>query len=241
MAGGVGMGATLFNTTAIIVAAGSGTRMNLGYNKVYAEICGRPVLHYSIKAIDMSRCVDEIILVIAADEMQYCQEKVIIPGGYSKVSKIVAGGRTRQDSVWNGLIEVDSSAEVVVVHDGARPCVHTADIDSICSSVSAFGSVALGVPSKDTLKTVDKDGIVTGTPDRSFVWAVQTPQAFKRDILMAAYQRSREDESTATDETTLVERMGYPTRLIKGAYSNIKITTREDLVIAERILTRMCS
>lgn len=240
--------------TAVVLAAGSGKRMGTAVHKQYLLIDEKPVLYYSLRAFQDSELIDEIILVTGRDEEEYCRSQIVDAYGISKVTKIVAGGRERYHSVWNGLQAV-GQAGYVYIHDGARPFVDEEMIRRAYECVKRESACAAGMPVKDTIKIVDEKGFVEETPERSRVWLVQTPQVFNTDLVIHAYTLLMEKEKAAqessekdtgenivvTDDAMVVEQMtGHPVRLFEGAYENIKITTPEDLETAEVFLKRRC-
>ena len=232
------MGAIYNKASAIIVAAGKGSRMNSKINKQYLMLDGKPVLAYSIEAFEKAGCISEIIVVINKNDNGFFVDSVLKPYGFKKITAIVEGGEDRQASVFNGLCHVSPGSEIVAVHDGARPFV-TADI--IQRSVDAAlidGAACVGVPVKDTIKKVDEELNVEHTPDRSMLWTIQTPQTFRRNILVDAHEKAVLDGSGGTDHSVLAERLGYKVRMVMGGYTNIKINTAEDLVFAEAILKK---
>lgn len=219
----------------IIVAAGQGTRMNMDKKKQYIKINGESVLSRSIRAFEESELVDEIILVVNGDEIFYCKNDIIDAKGYNKVSSIVAGGHDRQESVFNGLKEVGRNKGIVLIHDGARPFIDNDTILNCIEGVIDFEAVCAAVPVKDTVKTADKDGFIAFTLDRSCLWAVQTPQAFRHELIIEAHEKADKEGFRGTDDAVLVERLGKKVKLVMGSYENIKITTQEDLLFAEAI------
>ncbi len=224
--------------TAIVLAAGSGKRMGTKIHKQYLLMGGRPVLYYSLKAFQDSPLIDEIILVTGSGEEEYCRKEIVVPYGITKVKKILAGGAERYNSVWNGLQETEEG--YVFIHDGARPFVDEEIIERAYECVCGCGACVAGMPSKDTVKIADSSDTVQSTPDRNHVWIVQTPQVFDTAIVKKAYGMLMEQEKiTVTDDAMAVELMtGNPIRLFRGSYENIKITTPEDLEIAEVFLQR---
>ena len=224
--------------TAIVLAAGSGKRMGTKVHKQYLLMGGKPVLYYSLRAFEDSKRIDEIILVCGAGEEDYCREEIVEKYGISKARKIIPGGAERYDSVWNGLKETKEG--YVYIHDGARPFVDEEIIERAYECVSEHHACVAGMPSKDTVKIADSGNIVTATPDRSSVWIVQTPQAFDTELIRKAYALLMEkDEISVTDDAMVAEQMlGASVRLFYGSYENIKITTPEDLEIAEVFLKR---
>ena len=222
--------------TAIILAAGRGTRMNSSMNKQYLVLKNKPILAHSIEIFQKCDLIDEIIVVANKDEEASCRTNVIEKYGYSKVKKLVSGGDERQFSVYNGLMQVDAKCDIVLVHDGARPLLTSVIIERCIDGVERYGAVSCGVPIKETIKIVDENHNVRVTPKRDSIWITQTPQAFKLDTLIKAHLRAIEEEIVCTDDAMLVEQLGINVRMIEGDYENIKITTPDDLIIAEAIL-----
>ena len=217
-------------TAAIILAAGRGSRMKSSLPKQYMELAGRPVLCHSVSAFAQSG-VDEIVLVCTPGEEGHVRELCANDGCLSYIKSIVPGGSERVDSVECGLNA--TAAEYVLVHDGARPLISSVVIKRCIAAVESHEAVCVGVPSKDTVKYTDDDRSVVDTPDRSRVWIAQTPQAFKRELLVSAY-KNYDHTYIPTDDTGLVEKeTGYSIYMVEGEYTNIKITTPEDLGIAE--------
>lgn len=219
----------------IVVAAGQGTRMNLDKKKQYIEIKGETILSRTIRAFQVNDLVDEIILVVNSDEIFFCKNEIVQARGFSKVISIVAGGYDRQESVYNGLKEVNEECSVVLIHDGARPFVDEQIIHTCIEGALSFEAVCAAVPVKDTVKTVDEEGYITITHNRAALWAVQTPQAFSCPLILEAHLKAKEEGFRGTDDSVLVERLGKKVKLVMGSYNNIKITTQEDLVFAEAI------
>lgn len=222
--------------SAVIVAAGRGTRMGSEVKKQYLEICGIPLLARTIKVFESCENIDEIILVIDSNDIIFCKHEIIDRYGFDKVKSIVSGGETRQDSVYNGLQEVDKDCEVVLIHDGARPFIKQDEIISLIEAAREYKACTIATPVKDTIKLVGQDEFIKETLNRNTLWSVQTPQAFLYDTVLAAHRRAMKDDFNGTDDAQLVERMGISVKLVKGSYNNIKITTREDLIIAKAII-----
>ena len=224
--------------TAIVLSAGSGKRMGTKVHKQYLLMGGKPVIYYSLRAFEDSGWIDEIILVCGAGEEAYCRKEIVERYGFSKVKKIIPGGAERFNSVWNGLKETKDG--YVYIHDGARPFVDEEIIRRAYECVSECQACVAGMPSKDTVKIADSDNVVAQTPDRSSVWIVQTPQVFDAGLIRKAYAMLMEkEEITVTDDAMAAEQMlGCQVRLFYGSYENIKITTPEDLEIAEVFLKR---
>lgn len=233
----------VYRTAAVVLAAGSGKRMNAGVKKQYMEIAGRPVLYYSLKAFEES-FIDEIILVVSQDEIEQAKESYVNRYGFHKVSKIVAGGKERYHSVACGLLAISPDCDFVFIHDSARPMLTQEILQRVYSEVQKEEACAVGVPSKDTVKIADEQGYVSMTPNRSLVWNVQTPQVFSYPLVHNAYEElmQKEQELLAagvqiTDDAMVVEQLAHHrVKLVEGSYENIKITTPEDVQIAERYL-----
>ena len=220
--------------TAIVLAAGQGKRMGTKVQKQYLEIQGKPVLYYSLYAFEQSSIIDDIIFVVGENQAEYCQREIVSKYGIHKVKKIVQGGAERYHSVWNGLQEADDEG-YVFIHDGARPFINEEILKRAYKDVEDCKACVVGMPVKDTIKLADTEGYVRETPERSLVWMIQTPQVFESSLVKKAYGLLMEQESIqVTDDAMVVEQMlGYKVRLTLGSYENIKITTPEDLDIAE--------
>ena len=225
-------------TTAIVLAAGSGKRMNSKVHKQYLLLKGKPVLYYSLKAFEDSR-IDDIILVVGAGDIEFCRKEIVEQYGFEKVCAIVEGGKERYHSVYEGL-KAAGETDYVLIHDGARPFVSQPIIERTLEAVCEYKACVVGMPVKDTIKIVDEDTFAQETPNRSKVWMVQTPQAFAYPLIYDAYTRMLAEEDTAiTDDAMVVERMtDYKVKLIEGSYENIKITTPEDLDVAEKFFEK---
>ncbi len=220
----------------IIVAAGSGKRMRSAIAKQYIELKGRTILSYTIETFNNSENIDDIVLVTSSDAVDYVRRKIIEKYGFDKVRTIVEGGAERQDSVYKGLKAVDSDTDVVLIHDGVRPFVADKYIAELESIAMEFGGCVLGAPVKDTIKVCDSEGYITDTPKRETLWLAQTPQCFKYDIIMKAYEKAEKEGYRGTDDSMLAERLGIRIKMVRGDYDNIKITTPEDLYMGEVIL-----
>lgn len=224
--------------TAIVLAGGQGKRMGTAVQKQYIELCGKPVLFYALHTFQNSGVIDEIILVVGEGQEEYCRQNIVKKYGFTKVSKVVVGGAERYYSVWNGLQEV--SEGYVFIHDGARPFVSEEMIARAYEEVQKYGACVVGMPVKDTIKIADEDGFSKETPNRKDVWMIQTPQVFETGLVKEAYEALMyEKEISATDDATAVEQMlGRKVKLVVGSYENIKITTPEDLKIAQALLCK---
>jgi 2-C-methyl-D-erythritol 4-phosphate cytidylyltransferase len=223
---------------AIILAAGKGKRMGESINKQYLNINGYPILYYTLKAFSQSSSIDEIILVVAEGEMDYCREKIIKKYNIPKVKNIVIGGRERQDSVMNALNAVVSS-EIVLIHDGARPFISESIIRDAVTYANLYGAAACGVKPKDTIKIKDSEGFSIETPSREMFFCVQTPQAFRYELILDCHKRIHKEGIKVTDDTMVAERYGNRVYLYEGSYNNIKVTTPEDLEIGKQILDKL--
>jgi 2-C-methyl-D-erythritol 4-phosphate cytidylyltransferase len=230
-------------TTAIVLAAGQGKRMNSKVPKQYLLINNKPVLYYSLKAFEDS-LIDDIVLVTGKDDEQYCKKEIIEKYGFSKIRAIAEGGKERYHSVYNGIKAINWDCSYVFIHDGARPFVDNDTIGRAYDEVKKSRACIVGMPVKDTIKISDANGYVADTPSRSLVWQIQTPQTFERKLITAAYdklilneERLISDGVAITDDAMVVEYFeNVPIKLVQGTYENIKITTPEDLKIAETFL-----
>ncbi len=221
--------------TAVIVAAGNSTRMG-GVNKQFLLIDGVPVLIRAIRAFEQSELVNEIIISARQEDIPKMFD-MLKAYGVLKVKDIVTGGRTRQQSVFNAIRQSSPLSEFFAIHDGARPLVTPEIIDETLKTAFRTKAAATGVRVKDTIKVVDNNNIITGTPDRASLWAVHTPQVFNRNLYLAAVDNVINSESF-TDDCKLIEEYGHPVTMVEGSYDNIKITTPEDISLAEAIINR---
>ncbi len=224
--------------TALIPAAGMGRRMGRAVAKQFLPLGDKPMLAHTLLAFQRSTDIDEIIPILSKDDMEHCLRDVIEAFHITKVKTLVVGGKERQDSVYNGITRLEKDAAVVLVHDGVRPFVTAAMIKECVDHARKGECVAVGVPLKDTIKEVGDDGTVRRTLDRGRLWAIQTPQAFPAKVLKKSYEECYKNRVMGTDDAMLAERAGNKVRVIMGSYENIKITTPEDLLLAEEILKR---
>jgi 2-C-methyl-D-erythritol 4-phosphate cytidylyltransferase len=224
------------NLSVIIPAAGQGKRMKTETNKQFLMLEDKEILAHTINKFEQEVTVNEIIVVCRAEEVDYCKNNIVDNDSLDKSLKVVVGGKTRQESVYNGLQEVDSTSDFVLIHDGARPFVKTQLIKKVITKLKKYDAVVVGVPVKDTIKVVNTDSMIINTPDRSKLVAIQTPQVFRKDLISDAYQRAYDDGFIGTDSSSLVERIDKKVKFVKGSYENIKITTPEDLEFGKRIL-----
>lgn len=225
--------------TALIPAAGMGKRMAAGMNKQYLQLGDRPILAHTLAVFESAPFVDDIYLIIPEDEIAYCRENVVERFGFTKVRRIVAGGSERQHSVLNGLRAVEgvTADDPIIIHDGVRPFIPLSVIERSVETARSSDGALVAVPVKDTVKVV-RDGVVIDTPPRETLWLAQTPQTFRYGIIREAYEQADADRWLGTDDASLVERLGKSVRIVKGDYGNFKITTPEDLVLAEAFLNK---
>ena len=222
--------------SAIIVAAGKGRRMESSVNKVYIDLNGKKAIVRTLEAFQENHLINEIILMVNEKDIEYCKCEVVDFSVFTKIKNIVHGGVTRQESVRNGIDEISEQSEFVLIHDGARAMISQDIIERSIEGAIRYGAVSIGMPVKDTIKVTDKNGFVINTLERSTLWAVQTPQVFKKDIILEAHKRAQELDIEATDDAMLVESLGYKLKLIEGSYENIKLTTPEDVIIARALI-----
>ena len=223
--------------TAIVLAAGKGSRMNSRIQKQFMELNGFPLIYYSLQVFEKSR-VDDIILVTGESEIDYCRTEIVGRYRFQKVKCIVAGGSERCLSVYNGLRAVEDT-DIVLIHDGARPFVTEDIIDRTIQAAERFGSGVAAMPAKDTIKIADKDQFVVQTPARERVWTIQTPQAFEYRQIYDAYEEVvHQQVQNVTDDAMVMELVLHkPVKLVEGSYRNIKVTTAEDMEIASVFAT----
>lgn len=255
---------------AIVLAAGHGKRMGTRTAKQYLLLDGKPVLYYALQAFEESE-VDEVVLVTGSEEIEFCQNEIVQKYGFTKVTKVVAGGKERYHSVANGLQalrasfispknivenetacaknaeEIECRDDIVMIHDGARPFVTPEMIHDLIEETEKYQACVVGTPVKDTIKIADENGFCAQTPKRSLVWAVQTPQSFRYSLALAAYEKLMLEESNLrkqgvqiTDDAMVVEQMtDHKVKLVEGSYTNIKLTTPEDMQVSETFLKKM--
>lgn len=223
--------------TAIVLAAGSGSLMKSKTKKQFMEIKGKPVIWYSLFEFEKSR-VDEIILVTGKEDIDYCKKEIVEKYNLKKIKNVVAGGSERYESVYNGLKEV--TGNIVLIHDGARPLINNEIIERSIEGTIKSDACVVGVPVKDTIKRANKEGYIIDTPNRSELWITQTPQSFKTDLVKMAYKKMKEELEKGnttlniTDDAMVVEEFTTKqVRFVQGDYKNIKVTTPEDIDIAE--------
>jgi 2-C-methyl-D-erythritol 4-phosphate cytidylyltransferase len=236
---------------AVIVSAGKGLRFMEGKSirvgttvvptpdhgkKQFHSLGGKPILAHSLDKFETCPLIRSILLVVGEEDMDYCLKEIVERYGFRKVSQIVPGGKRRQDSVKNGIDALPKDADIVAIHDGVRPFVTKAMIEDTIHSAVRHGAVALAMPLKDTIKVSNPDGTVLKTLDRESLWQIQTPQTFQVNVIKEAYYRAAEDGFVGTDDASLVEHLGVKVHILPGSYMNIKITTPEDLFLANLFL-----
>jgi 2-C-methyl-D-erythritol 4-phosphate cytidylyltransferase len=224
-------------TSVIIPAAGFGERMGSAIGKQFLVLNGEPIIVHTLRQFQRADFIDEII-VVTREESFAMLDQLIANGGLTKVRPLVKGGRTRQDSVCNGLSAVNERCDIVLVHDAVRPFIAREVIAQAAEAAAVSGAAIVAVRAKDTMKLAGPDGRVEKTLDRAFLWNVQTPQAFRLSILRDAYALAASRNTAATDDSSLVEQLGIAPVIIEGSYDNIKITTPEDLLVAELLAPR---
>ena len=228
--------------TAIVLAGGKGKRMGSKTQKQYLMIQGKPLIYYALHQFEESKIIDDMILVVGDGQQDYVRENIVEAYGFSKVKKIVTGGAERYDSVYAGIqaLEDTNEEEYVFIHDSARPFVDEEILERAYASVMEHKACVVGMPSKDTVKLADEGGFASVTPDRSRVWIIQTPQVFEKGLIKEAYTRLMQgDTAGVTDDAMVVEKtLKHPVKLVEGSYENIKVTTPEDLDIAEIFVKR---
>lgn len=236
---------------AIVLSAGRGSRMHTETAKQYLKLCGRPVIAWSLKAFEEFDGVDDVVLVTAPEDIEYCRSDIADVFGFKKIRAIVPGGAERYLSVWEGLKQAgtilsgsaghpdaDQRDSFVFIHDGARPLVNSAILSRTLEDVRRYQACVAGVPVKDTIKVADEGGFAVRTPERRFLWQIQTPQVFSFPLVYEAYRKLiGEGIADVTDDAMVVEReTSVRVKLTEGSYQNIKITTPEDLEIARLFL-----
>ena len=222
-------------STAVIVAAGKGRRMGTEISKQFLPLCGKEILAHTVEKFEQAACIRDIILLTGGDALQDVRQ-MAQEYGWKKIISVTEGGKERQDSVFLGLQQVPQDTEIVLIHDGVRPFVTEEILERSIAAAKETGGCVAGVPAKDTIKVCDAEGFAIATPDRSTLRQIQTPQTFRRKEILAAYEKAKADGFLGTDDASVAEHSGFPVRVIMGSYSNIKITTKEDLLIGAAFL-----
>ena len=219
----------------VIVAAGTGSRMKADINKQFIKLNNKEILAYTIDKFYNSKLINDIVVVIKEEEQDYFIKNIKEKYNFKRI-KIAYGGKERQDSVYNGIKMLREDCNIVLVHDGARPFVEESIIENCINEAKLNNAIVVGVKVKDTIKVVNSENIIIETPNRNSLWAVQTPQVFKYEVIKKAYEDAFKNNYYGTDDAMLVERIGYKVKMVEGSYNNIKITTPEDLKFGEQIL-----
>ena len=222
--------------SAIILAGGKGKRMGASVSKQFIELKGKPIIYYTIKKFEENKNIDNIVVVLPPDELSYFKEEILKK--YSlKIDKIVLGGTERQDSVYNALKSIaDTETDIVLIHDGARPFISNRIINDGIKYANEYGAAAPGVMPKDTIKVKNENNFSINTPDRSSLVAIQTPQVFKYKEILKCHEKVKVNKEVVTDDTMVAEKYGYKVYLYEGEYTNIKVTTPEDLILGEMLI-----
>lgn len=222
--------------SAIILAGGKGKRMGSAISKQFIDIKGKPIIYYTLKKFSENKKIDNIIVVLPEDEVKYFKEN-ILKKYELRINKIVIGGKERQDSVYNALKSLkNSSTDIVLIHDGARPFISERIINEGIKFAEIYGAAAPGVMPKDTIKVKNEKNFSVDTPNRANLVSIQTPQVFKFDEILECHEKIRYNGKMVTDDTMVVEKYGYSVYIYDGEYTNIKVTTPEDLILAERLI-----
>ncbi|WP_195953329.1 MULTISPECIES: 2-C-methyl-D-erythritol 4-phosphate cytidylyltransferase [Clostridium] len=222
--------------SAIILAGGKGKRMGAPVSKQFIEIKGKPIIYYTIKKFSENKKIDNIVVVLSKDEVGYFKENILEKYNL-KVDNIVIGGTERQDSVYNGLKSLeDTNTDIVLIHDGARPFISDRIIDDGIKFAQVYGACAPGVMPKDTIKIKNESNFSVSTPDRGSLVAIQTPQVFKFNEILECHEKIKINNIVVTDDTMVAEKCGYSVYLYDGEYTNIKVTTPEDLILGEKLI-----
>ena len=223
-------------TAAVIVSAGKGHRLPGERKKQFLSLEGKPILCHTLDPFEACPSIDIIHLVVGQEDMTYTLQEIVEAYGYRKISQIVPGGKLRQESVKKGIDTLSSEVDIVAIHDGVRPFVTQRMIEESIQGARQFKAVVLAMPVKETIKMAGPDRTVLKTLDRESLWQIQTPQTFQLDLIRQALHKATEDGFIGTDDASLVERIGGKVHILPGSYTNIKITTPEDLILGHLIL-----
>ena len=221
---------------ALVPAAGRGLRMGGAVPKQFLSLGGEPLIVQSLRTLQASPVVDQIVLAVPFADVEYCKDEIVSRYRFTKVAKVVAGGAERQDSVRYALTQIPSDTEIVLIHDAVRPFVTQRMIEEVVAAARKEGAAIIALPMRDTVKQVRTDGTIERTVDRTPLWLAQTPQAFRRNWIESAHKKAHAEGIRATDDAFLVEWLGYSVTVVEGSGENIKVTRPEDLVIGEAIL-----
>ncbi|MHB1347145.1 MAG: 2-C-methyl-D-erythritol 4-phosphate cytidylyltransferase [Candidatus Humimicrobiaceae bacterium] len=229
----------------IITAAGKGTRLKAEINKQFLSLCGKPILAHTIGVFQRAALIDEIFVLVPQEFVEYTQKNIIDKYNFSKVTRIIIGGETRQETVTNALKFAPDNCSIISVHDGVRPLIYSTDVNNLIELLiesnlkdKQVQGVILAAAAYETIKKIDTDEGIVKTIPRETVYHAQTPQTFFKSTLIKAYLKAENEDFTATDDSMLVERAGYKVKFLKGSHENIKITTPTDLFLAELIISK---
>ena len=225
--------------SAIIVAAGKGIRMNDRVRKQYLLLDGCPLISHTIAVFDECNMIDEIFLVVPDEDFVFCNENILNQKNYQKKVSLVPGGATRQESVYKGLLAIDNIMDnnsIVVIHDGVRPFICHEQLTECITCANDYDACIFGIPAYDTLKSVNSSGFIENTIERNTIWFAQTPQAFKYNLIRRAHENALRIGIVGTDDAMLVEQLGIKVKVISGSRCNVKITTKEDLLLARAMI-----
>jgi 2-C-methyl-D-erythritol 4-phosphate cytidylyltransferase len=225
-------------TLAIVLAGGAGKRMGSSTNKQFLLLDNKPILVHTLQVFQECRPIDGIYLVVNHKDLPIIQEEILEAYRFTKILKLVIGGRLRQDSVRNGLEAIDEACDIVTIHDAARPFVSPAFIEKSIFLMEMFDAIIPAIPARDTIKAISKEGFVVKTLERDTLWHIQTPQTFKYELIMKAYREGMAKKLCGYDDSTFIEHLGKKVKVIEGSPYNIKITTPEDLIMAKGILSQ---
>ena len=220
----------------LIAAAGQGKRMKASVKKPYLILADKPILSHTINRFEQNSVIDEIFVIVDESDFMVCRKNVLAPFHFRKVQELVPGGETRQVSVFNGLRALSDDVDFVVVHDGVRPFINDEIIFQCLEATAEWGAAVSAVPVKETIKVANEESFIVETPKRDRLWRVQTPQVFRKSLLVEAHKKATHDGIDAPDDAALVEKLGFPVKLVMGSYKNMKLTTPEDLRVAETLL-----
>src|SRR5512139_1462618 len=226
----------MMKADAVIVSAGKGLRFMEGKKKQFTLLEGKPILAHTLDKFEACSLIRSVRLVVGQEDMDYCLKEIVEKYQFQKVSKIVPGGKWRQESVKKGIDALPKDTDIVAIHDGVRPLVTQAMIEDSIHSAVRYGAVVLAIPVKETIKMSNPDGTVLKTLDRESLWQIQTPRTFQISLIREAHHRAAEDGFVGTDDASLVERLGVKVHILPGSHTNVKITTPEDLVMASLFL-----
>jgi 2-C-methyl-D-erythritol 4-phosphate cytidylyltransferase len=226
--------------SAIIVAAGKGIRMDDNVRKQYLLLDNRPLISHTIEVFDECNIIDEIFLVVPEEDFVFCNENILNQQNFQNKVSLVPGGAKRQDSVYNGLLAIDNIIDdsIVVIHDGVRPFIRSEQLTECITCATDYDACIFGIPAYDTLKRVNSSGFIEDTIERKDIWLAQTPQTFKYNLIRRAHENAIRTGINGTDDAMLVEQLGVKVRVVRGSRCNVKITTREDLLLARAMVSK---